>query len=660
MKANRIICAILAVLMVSALVPAAAFASAFTDAEAKELKKLDKVWEILDKVEIEAKDSGASMSEVTLAVYRAALQIELVDKDTIGSLTEKSFFFDVDGMGCAYDYVARNIDKDLPVSGEQTAIVIPGTKNAPASANVLLVGPNYNESCTIAGYYDSSFTDQYMNEARSIAEATGGSCVMLGGHNATGPAIASACVNAGVIIYDSHGTQAYDSSYLCLTTSSGMTQQDYTNHWAVNAGSEAYIDGRYIQHHITGTLPNSIFWMAICEGMKRQGQGTTGNALLEAGAGCVYGYSQSVTFAGDYLYEEVFWNAMKYEEATVAEAIVEMKEVHGEPDPYGDAWAIVMSPVDPFPTNPDGPQVVHCDWTLRDMPPVALESWSLSENAINVYATFTEVVNFVRVPDNANVYELEWFSENESVAVVEGNNRKVKITGVSAGSTRIGCLVKVDGSIIGNAYCDVNTLQLPSLNVAANAPGGTLNFSSTTSNYPWKVGVVDGEPVAMSGNSKQGNSTSTMQLVLSMQAGETLSFRWKCSSEEGYDYFYFKVNGSNYATLDGETEWANITYTAQTTGNYTFQWSFVKDPYADGVTDAGYVDNVTYSGAPTYVNGDADGDGVVSVSDALFALRAAMGLVTPSADEFQRIDFDHDGSVTLIDALAVLRRAMGM
>lgn len=651
MKMRRILCAVLAVLMAAALVPMAALASGLTDEESKELSKLDKVWEVLEKVEAEAKENGAGVSDVTMAVYKAALQLDLVDEKSFNSLTFKSFFFTVDGMACCYDYSARNYDAAEPLA-EPAVITVPGTKNAPASANVLLVGPYYGQ--------DGSFTDQYKEESLSIAAVTGGSRTLLQSSGATGPAIAAAVTNAGVVIYDSHGTQSGNSSYLCLTTNSGITQQDYQNGWAVNAGGAAYIDGRYIQHHITGTLPNNIFWMAICEGMKRQGQGTTGNALLDAGAACVYGYSQSVTFAGDYEYEATFWNEMKYNDATVAEAIAEMKEVHGIPDPYGDAYPIVMSATDSFPANPDGPQNVTCDWTLRQLPPVALESYSLSESAISVYESFTEVVDFVRVPDNANQYELEWFSENNAIATVNGTNRKVKITGVSAGTTRIYCSVKVDGAVIGNAYCNVNVIQLPTLSVAANAPGGTLNFTSTTNNYPWRVGIVDGEPVAMSGNSGVGNSTSTMQLVLQMQAGETLSFRWKCSSEEGYDYFRFKVNGSNVASLDGETGWITRTYTAASTGTYTFQWSFEKDPYVDGVTDAGYVDNVIYSGMPTYINGDADGDGEVSMNDALFTLRAAMGIMTPSAEEIQRMDFDHDGTVSVSDALFVLRKAMGI
>ena len=68
--------------------------------------------------------------------------------------------------------------------------------------------------------------------------------------------------------------------------------------------------------------------MAICEGMKLSGRGTTGAALLRAGCGAVYGYSQSVTFVGDYKFEETFWNVIK-EEGTIAEAYATMVDVWG-------------------------------------------------------------------------------------------------------------------------------------------------------------------------------------------------------------------------------------------------------------------------------------------------------------------------------------------
>lgn len=54
--------------------------------------------------------------------------------------------------------------------------------------------------------------------------------------------------------------------------------------------------------------------------------------------------------------------------------------------------------------------------------------------------------------------------------------------------------------------------------------------------------------------------------------------------------------------------------------------------------------------------GDADGDGVITVSDVLVCLRVGAKLMTVEAD----CDVDGDGEVTVVDALVLLRIALGM
>ena len=660
MSIKRFLCAFLTILLVLAAVPTVALAqgAAAELEEARKLGLLDEVWDELNEAERIALESGADMSAVTMAVYKAALQNEYVDEKSFNSLTEKSFFFTVEGMACGYDYTASNYDPAEPLT-EPTVIKIPATKNGPTNMNVLLVGPYYG--------HDSSFTNQYRNEAQSIATTTGGEYVLLQSTGATGPAIANACPDAGVVIFDSHGSQSGTSSYLCLTTNNGITSDDYSNGWAVRDGSAAWIDGRYIQHHAPSTLPNNIFWMAICEGMKRAGQGTTGNALLDAGAGCVYGYSQSVTFAGDYAIESLFWNKMKNENATVAEAFAYMVangcSSNGS-EPHGNAFPIVMSPVDPFPSNPDSAQTVYCDWQLfgGSMDPVALESWSLSNESVEVLIGSTADVTFNRIPDNANQYELVWHSEDETVATVNGNNRRVSITAVGLGQTRIYCEVfDMNNTQLGTAYCSVSVTYDVALSEAACVEGGHLVFSSVTSQYPWAPVSIDGRNAAKSGNAGVDSSSSTMALALTMQAGETLSFDWKVSSESGYDKLGFYVNGAqNGSLISGTTSWATITFTAPSTGVYTFQWTYTKDYSVGSGNDCGYVDNVTYSGDHTYDPGDLDGNGEIEIDDALQVLRIALGLINSTGDQQAIADVNGDGIVNIEDALYVLRVALGL
>ena len=661
MKTRKFLALALALIMAFAMIPVASLAENVDGLvnEAAAMRKLDNAWAALDAAEADALAQGMSRTEVINAVYTAALNLNTVDKDSFSDFTKDGFYFTVDGMYCAYNYRLRNeLNTDCaPV--EEGVVLTKGNGKKSAlkdaeSPNVFLVAPYYG--------HDSSFTDQYKREAQSIAAATGGEYLLIQSTSATGPAIAENFVDKGVVIFDSHGTQSGTSSYLCLTTNSGITQEDYNNGWAVRSGSAAFIDGRYIENHTPDTLSNCLVWMAICEGMKRQGQGTTGYALLRAGAGVVYGYSQSVTFAGEYVYEVTFWNAMKNADdpATVADAFNLMAETHGLPEPRGDAWPIVMSEDDPFPTNPDSAQTVNSQWTLFGNPePVDITGFSLQQNAVEMYIGRTAEINFVRQPENANNYELVWTSSNESVATVTGNKRKATVTGISAGTATITCTVMVNGSVFGTATCEatvnIDTSLFDSLNVA----GGSLQFG-TSQPYGFEA-VTEGDRfLAKSNNAGVGNSTASVSTTVQMSAGDTLTFDYFYSSESNYDWYRFKANGTEVQKLSGNTNsaWATYTYTAAADGAYTFEWSYSKDNSVNRGEDCVKIDNVAFSGDAGMADGDVDGDGIVSVSDALLAMRGAMGTITLTASQLAHADLDGDGTVTASDALAIMRMAM--
>ena len=60
------------------------------------------------------------------------------------------------------------------------------------------------------------------------------------------------------------------------------------------------------------------------------------------------------------------------------------------------------------------------------------------------------------------------------------------------------------------------------------------------------------------------------------------------------------------------------------------------------------------------VTGDVDEDGNITVSDALLALRCAMGLIELTEDQYTAADADGSYDVTVSDALMILRCAMGL
>ena len=356
-KLSKLLCAVLSLMLVLSVSFAPALAETIGDAieEQTLFTQLDKAWAELDVVQEDLVNSKANAETVVKAIYDAAFECELIDEGSINEYREGiGFTFTVSGLACIYDYRVRvQSDKGYATPNEA---VVEAIRTMPSDEDILLIGPYYG--------IDSSFTNQYKNEANSLAGYTGGNVTLLQSSGATATAIVNNYLGKSVVIYDSHGTEGFGTSYLCLTTGTGITSEDLTNKWACSLGGGDYgIDGRYIQNHVNGDLGDCGVWMAICEGMKKSGNGVTGTALLEAGAGFVYGYSQSVTFAGDYKYEKTFWERMRQGD-TVAQAFKVMTDTHGVCDPYGDAYPIVMSATDAFPSNPDSHQTVTSDWKL--------------------------------------------------------------------------------------------------------------------------------------------------------------------------------------------------------------------------------------------------------------------------------------------------------
>ena len=591
-------------------------------------------------------------------VYNAALNLNTVDKDSFSDFTKDGFYFTVDGMYCAYNYRLRNELGKVTEPANDGIFTIKGSgRNAALkdaeSPNVLLLGPYYG--------YDSNFDDSYKNATQPIADATGGDWELIQGHAATGPAIVEAFPDYGSVFVDSHGAASGSSTYICLTTNEGITQEDYNNGWAVSSGGAAWIDGRYIQHHLNGAhISNPFVWLGICEGMKLSGHGVMANALVEAGCGAVYGYSQSVTFIADLTMYLPSFTGSLMEGATIADAFQTMKDEYGVPDPRGDAYPIIVSPVDPYPANPDSEQTVYCEWTLfGNAEPVEITGFSLAETSLEMYVGRSGSLTFNRVPDSANNYELVWTSSDESVATVSGNKRRATVNGVGAGTATITCTVMVNGSVFGTATCPVTVNVDTTLMEALNVEGGSLQFG--TGDPHGFEAITEGDRyLAKSNNASIGNSTATLTTTVQMAAGDTLTFDYYYSSENNYDWYRFKANGTEVQKLSGTgiSDFASYTYTAASDGAYTFEWSYSKDISVNGGNDCVKIDNVAFSGDAGMADGDVDGDGIVSVSDALLAMRGAMGTITLTASQLAHADLDGDGTVTASEALAIMRMAM--
>lgn len=315
-----------------------------------------------------------------------------------------------EGVTCAYSVRIQNIlDHAVAPEGDfgpDIQTVSYAAKGGKHGQDVYLIEPYYG--------LDSSFTTQYQTEAKGIAEALGGTYYLYKKEAATIDAVADAVASGGIVIFDSHGSTDYEganedytsgatTSYLCLQTGEGLTDQDYQGGHAVYAGASYNdmriyeVDGTAIANHMKTTANNGLLWMAICLGMATDGLEAP---LREKGVGVVYGYSQSVSFVGDYCFEDVFFNNL-LKGKTVAQSVAAMKSRYGywdyspaicaaggfDVDRFGAAdyytalrnkcaFPIVVSDEDTYPGHGkvDDLQTVNSTWSAFDQFQVTLNT----------------------------------------------------------------------------------------------------------------------------------------------------------------------------------------------------------------------------------------------------------------------------------------------
>ena len=321
-----------------------------------------------------------------------------------------------DGITCSYSAQIQEIIESVkPAEEDDTPdeqMVSFASRGTTHGSDVYLFQPYFG--------LDGSFTKQYQTEAARIAAAAESTYYYYKTEAATVDAIADAIENGGVIIFDSHGATDYSgtnddytskatTSYLCLQSGEGLTEADYADGHAVyggGSGSMKYyqVDGTVIANHMDRNANNGLLWMAICLGMATDGLEAP---LMEKGLGAAYGYSQSVTFVGDYTFEEAFYDSLLTGN-DMATAISDMKERCGEwdysrqiaaangmPESYileteadavrnKAAFPIVVSAEDTYPGHGkvDAVQKVNSTWALMDKYNLTVETDSEDEGNI--------------------------------------------------------------------------------------------------------------------------------------------------------------------------------------------------------------------------------------------------------------------------------------
>jgi hypothetical protein len=81
-----------------------------------------------------------------------------------------------------------------------------------------------------------------------------------------------------------------------------------------------------------------------------------------------------------------------------------------------------------------------------------------------------------------------------------------------------------------------------------------------------------------------------------VSSAQSVKFYWKVSSEDGYDFLKFYVDGVEKTKIAGEVDWTQVAVNISA-GTHTLKWSYIKDPYVYDGSDCGWIDKLEF-GAP--------------------------------------------------------------
>jgi multisubunit Na+/H+ antiporter MnhC subunit len=135
----------------------------------------------------------------------------------------------------------------------------------------------------------------------------------------------------------------------------------------------------------------------------------------------------------------------------------------------------------------------------------------------------------------------------------------------------------------------------------------TGNFSS----YPWIMGGTSPWTVVNTGahagtyTAKSGvithSQSSTMETTRILSAPGDLSFWYKVSSESGYDFLKFYVDGVQQNQWSGTVDWTQYTINLAA-GTRILKWEYMKDGSVDSGSNCAWVDDIIFPASTTPSN----------------------------------------------------------
>lgn len=126
--------------------------------------------------------------------------------------------------------------------------------------------------------------------------------------------------------------------------------------------------------------------------------------------------------------------------------------------------------------------------------------------------------------------------------------------------------------------------------------GDFTSFSwSNNSSHPWIITTQSPYEGSYAARSAQigNNTSSTLSITRMHETADTLSFYYRVSSEQDYDFLKFSIDNQVKESWSGEIGWTRYSIVVPA-GTHTYKWQYVKDQYVSSGSDLAAIDAINF------------------------------------------------------------------
>ena len=144
-------------------------------------------------------------------------------------------------------------------------------------------------------------------------------------------------------------------------------------------------------------------------------------------------------------------------------------------------------------------------------------------------------------------------------------------------------------------FADVNALLTEAPSIEEFETGDFSRFEWVSyGDSDWLIASdesISGNHSARAGSIDDNRST-TLQLTLDCISGQ-ISFYFKVSSEQHYDYLRFYIDGTQQDEWSGDEDWIQVSFPVRS-GQRTFEWTYSKDDSSSDGSDTAWIDDIEF------------------------------------------------------------------